>query len=591
VEYILVNSKNFKFCAEEILQSTRISLDFETSGLVQRQDYIVGCSIGNGIKAWYIPVRHLCNNVQVYNLYLLLNQINRSDIKIVFHNGKFDWKLAYLEGIDLRINDDTILMISQIDGGLKTELESLIYHYFKIKKKNFIQTFGKDANLAYKAPEDVYNYACGDAEYTLKLYAKLQSLMTLKMNGKYKVEMDLIKPIAKIELQGLKVDKKELDKLKKKNEKEMGELYSRVIHEISSKISDENVEINLNSPEQIATILNSLYKVPLKSLKLSEKTGKYTADNKILQRISIPICSDIIGWKSKSKETGMYVNGWTPKIIPCNSKIYTSIRQTQAATGRMASSEPNMQQVKKSVRNIIVPMDGFYFLSADYSQIEAKILLALAKSPAVKMINDGMDLHKVVGSLIFGKRPEDVTEKERAASKTVTYGTIYMQSAWALAKQLNISEIEAKELQDNFYDFTQTREYISNAMEEIRLNGYSETYGGKRRFFPNINLVNKYLRGAAERSAFNTIFQGTAGEIFKKGFLNTYNYINANWGMDSIKILLPIHDELLFEIANEIDVNSIAPQLQNQMETEFEGMFITTEAKWGYNWRDMEEIK
>lgn len=396
----------------------------------------------------------------------------------------------------------------------------------------------------------IYEYACEDADVTLKLKNVIEA--ELKKEGCERlfneIEMPLVPVLARMERNGARINTDSL--------RDTSTLFTNRMHEIEEQIYTQAGEtFNISSPRQVGDILFGKLKIVDKPKKT--KTGQYVTSEEVLAQVQHkhPIVQLILQHRGLKKLLSTYVDALPQLINPHTGKIHTSYNQTVTATGRLSSSNPNLQNIPirdedgKEVRKAFIPEDGEEFLSADYSQIELRIMAHLSGDR--NMINDftsGHDIHAATAAKIYKKPIEEVTKEERRKAKTANFGIIYGISVFGLAERMNVDRREAKELIENYFaTYPDIHAYIERCKEEARTNGYATTLFGRKRFLPDINSRNAVVRGYAERNAVNAPIQGSAADIIKVAMINIHRRMEAE-NMHSTMIL-QVHDELNFSVA------------------------------------------
>ena len=433
--------------------------------------------------------------------------------------------------------------------------------------------------------QQIYEYACEDADVTLKLKNILEQ--ELKKEGCeklfYEIEMPLVPVLAYMERNGAKINTASL--------RETSTLFSRRMHEIEENIYRLAGEsFNISSPKQVGEILFGKLKIVEKPKKT--KTGQFVTSEEVLTQVQHkhPIVQLILQHRGLKKLLSTYVDALPELINPRTGKIHTSYNQTVTATGRLSSSNPNLQNIPirdedgKEVRKAFIPNEGEEFLSADYSQIELRIMAHLSGDR--NMINDfncGHDIHAATAAKIYKKPIEEVTKDERRKAKTANFGIIYGISVFGLAERMNVDRREAKELIENYFaTYPDIHAYIERSKEEARNNGYVTTLFGRKRFLPDINSRNAVVRGYAERNAVNAPIQGSAADIIKVAMINLHRRMKAE-NMRSTMIL-QVHDELNFSVAAD-EREKLQQLVVEEMQRACNlSVSLTADYGWGSNW-------
>ena len=459
-------------------------------------------------------------------------------------------------------------------------------NYETIKIESLIGPRGKgQKNMRDLTGAQIYEYACEDADVTLKLKNILEQELRKEECEKlfYEIEMPLVPVLAYMERNGARINTASL--------RETSTLFTQRMHEIEEKIYELAGEVfNISSPKQVGDILFGRLKIVDKPKKT--KTGQYVTSEEVLTQVQHkhPIVKYILQHRGLKKLLSTYVDALPELIHARTGKIHTSYNQTVTATGRLSSSNPNLQNIPirdedgKEVRKAFIPEEGELFLSADYSQIELRIMAHLSGDR--NMINDftgGHDIHAATAAKIYKKPIEEVTKDERRKAKVANFGIIYGISVFGLAERMNVDRREAKELIDNYFaTYPDIYAYIERCKEEARANGYVTTLFGRKRFLPDINSRNAVVRGYAERNAVNAPIQGSAADIIKVAMINIYRRMKAE-NMRST-MMLQVHDELNFSVAvDERDrvQNLVIEEMQRACRL---NVPLVADHGWGINW-------
>jgi len=402
------------------------------------------------------------------------------------------------------------------------------------------------------SPTEVYEYACEDADITLQLKEKLEPELKRLDCEKlfYEIEMPLMPVLAEMEMNGVCLDTASLAETSKILTERMNTIEQR-IYELAGQ------SFNIASPKQVGEILFDKLKIVEKAKKT--KTGQYVTSEEVLQQLKNKheIVADILEHRGLKKLIGTYIDTLPKLINPRTGHIHTSFNQTITATGRLSSSDPNLQNIPirgedgKEIRKAFVPEPGCLFFSADYSQIELRVMAHLSGDEnMINVFRGGKDLHAATASNIYKKPIEEVTRDERTKSKRANFGIIYGITVFGLAERLDITRDEAKLLIDGFFDtFPKVHDYMEKAKQEARQQGYVPTLFGRRRYLPDINSQNATVRGFAERNAINAPIQGTAADIIKVAMIRIFERFKKE-NIRS-KMILQVHDELNFSVYPE----------------------------------------
>lgn len=406
--------------------------------------------------------------------------------------------------------------------------------------------------MADLAPADICDYACEDADITLQLMEPLKAEMEKNQLTRvfHEIEMPLMPVLAQMERNGVRLDTEALS--------ETGEQFRQRMQQLETEIYElAGHPFTITSPRQVGEVLFNELKLNEKAKKT--KSGQYSTGEEVLEAIKHkhPIVEKILAHRALKKLISTYIDALPKLIYPATGRIHTSFNQAVTATGRLSSSNPNLQNIPvrgddgREIRKAFVPEPGCIFFSADYSQIELRIMAHLSADE--HLVNDfrcGRDIHAATASRIFHKPIEEVSRDERRKAKTANFGIIYGISAFGLAERMEVSRTEAKELITNYFDtYPRVKEYMQTSVKRARELGYIVTEFGRRRYLPDITSRNAVVRGYAERNAVNAPIQGTAADIIKIAMVRIAQRFEAE-GIQS-KMILQVHDELNFSVLPE----------------------------------------
>jgi DNA polymerase-1 len=590
-KYQLVDNKDERSkLIKYLLTSNFLSLDTETTGTDPICAELVGMSFSiKENEAFYVSVSS--NREETLNIVNEFKQVfeNPNTLKIG-QNIKYDILILKNYGIELKGNIfDTMVAHYVIQPELHHNMDYLAEIYLNYKTVHIEEIIGergkKQKNMRDLSPTEVYKYACEDADITLQLKNKL--VEELKKNNCeqlfYKLEMPLIPVLAKMESNGVLVDTGALKVLST-------ELNSKMV-EIEKEIYQlAGTTFNIASPKQVGEVLFVKLKIVEKAKKT--KTGQYVTSEEVLENLrhKHPVIEKILEYRGIKKLLSTYIDNLPALINPKTGRIHTSFNQTVTSTGRLSSSNPNLQNIPvrdeegKEIRKAFIADEGCEFFSADYSQIELRIMAHLSGDQnMIEAFNHGFDIHAATAAKIYKIPIDEVNSDMRRKAKTANFGIIYGISAFGLAERLTIDRKEAKELIDNYFiTFPQVRTYIDKSIADVREKGYAETMFHRKRFLPDINSHNAIVRGYAERNAVNAPIQGSAADIIKIAMARIYESFETE-GLRS-KMILQVHDELNF---------SVYPEEKERVEEivikEMEGackMLVPLKADcgWGKNW-------
>jgi len=465
-------------------------------------------------------------------------------------------------------------------------LAEIYLNYRTIPIEELIGNKGKNqANMRDLPAEAVYKYACEDADITLKLHHVLKK--ELDVSGAtslfYDIEMPLVPVLAYMERNGVRIDTDAL--------KETSQHFTERMNQIEKEIYQlAGVEFNVSSPKQVGEILFDRLKIATKAKKT--KTGQYVTSEEVLEglRNKHEIVGKILDYRGLKKLLSTYIDALPLLINPKTGKIHTSFNQTVTATGRLSSSNPNLQNIPirnedgKEIRKAFIPEEGCEFFSADYSQIELRIMAHLSGDKnMIEAFHEGDDIHAATASKVYKIGIGEVTREQRSKSKTANFGIIYGISVFGLAERMNVPRSEAKELIEGYFQtYPQIKEFMDKSIEKARINGYIETVFGRKRFLPDINSHNAVVRGYAERNAINAPIQGSAADIIKVAMIRIYQRFLAE-NIRS-KMILQVHDELNFSVYPE-EKDKVQSIVIEEMEKAYAMQVpLRADCGWGKNW-------
>ena len=578
-----------KLC-DFLLTNEILSLDTETTSTNAIDAELVGLSFAVKEKeAWYVAVpANREEALRIVNIFKPLYE-NPKILKIG-QNIKYDLEVLANYGVTLAGDLwDTMIAHYLIQPELHHGMDYMAEVYLNYQTIHIEELIGpkgkKQGSMRDLSPTQVYEYAAEDADITLRLKNCLEP--KLKEAGVehlfYEIEMPLVRVLAEMEMNGVLIDTESL--------KETSELFTQRLQELEHRIYElAGEEFNIASPKQVGDILFGKLKIIEKPKKT--KTGQFVTNEETLQtlRHKHEIVEKILEHRGLKKLVGTYVDALPKLINQRTGHIHTSFNQTITATGRLSSSDPNLQNIPirgedgKEIRKAFIPEPGCLFFSADYSQIELRVMAHLSEDEhMMEVFREGKDLHAATAATIYKKDIKEVSRDERTKSKRANFGIIYGITVFGLAERLEIERGEARQLIDGFFQtFPQVHDYMERSKELVRQKGYAETVFHRRRYLPDIHSHNATVRGFAERNAINAPIQGSAADIIKVAMVRIYNRMKAE-GLQS-KMILQVHDELNF---------SVVPEEKERMERlvmeEMQGAFalrvpLVADAGWGDNW-------
>ena len=589
--YLIETEKDAESLAHKIATQDFFCFDTETTGTDAISAQIVGLSICfKEHEAWYVAMPKEREGKQRMLEFFRPVFENPSTLKIG-QNIKYD--ILILGNYGIKVEGqlfDTMIAHYLLQPELRHNMDYLAEIYLGYKTIHIEELIGEKGrnqkNMADLAPNKVYEYACEDADITLQLKNILEK--ELEKDGTTPlfrdVEMPLVQVLAYMERNGAMIDPEALAETSRLFTERMKVLEGQIFQEA------EGTPFNVLSPKQVGEILFERMKIVDKPKKT--KTGQYVTSEDVLEslRTEHKIVDLILQYRGLKKLLGTYVDALPQLVNPKTGKIHTSFNQTVTATGRLSSSNPNLQNIPvrdedgKEVRKAFIPEPGCKFFSADYSQIELRIMAHLSQDQ--NMIEDfklGHDIHAATAAKVFHKRIEDVTKSERSKAKTANFGIIYGISAFGLAQRMGVSRYEAKELIENYFKtYSGIKNYMDHSIEEAKERGYIETVLKRKRYLPDINSHNATVRGFAERNAINAPIQGSAADIIKIAMIAIYR----RFKQENIKstMILQVHDELNFNVVpgeEEKVQNIVIEEMQKAWPM---SVPLIADCGWGANW-------
>ncbi|MDA9025112.1 DNA polymerase I [Candidatus Pelagibacter sp.] len=596
--HLITNEKEIDEWINEAEEAGELAIDTETSSLDAHQADLVGISLSTKIgKACYIPIGHKfkgCLNKEAV-IKKLKPLLEDKSVKKIGQNIKFDFIVLFKQGINMNSMEDTMLMSYVLDAGKNRHnmdtLSEIHLQHKTISFKEIVGTGKKEINFSdvelYKAME----YAAEDADITYRLYKIFSKNLKLeKLINIYEIfEKPLIKILAFMEIEGIKVDNKFLNVLSEKFEKKINKLEKEVF-----KLSKR--EFNIASPKQLGEIIYNDLKIAV--LKKTRK-GSFATNASVLEDLAFKgheFPKLILDWRQVSKLKNTYSDALPEHINPNTKRVHTSFLLAATTTGRLASSDPNLQNIPiksedgKDIRKAFIAEKGFTLISADYNQIEMRILADLAEVKELKKaFSNNKDIHSLTASQVFNVDIKKVDQDMRRKAKAINFGIIYGISQYGLAKQINVSNHEADEfLNAYFLKFPEIKIYMDNTIKFCRKSGYVNNIFGRRSHFNGINDKNFNVRNFQERAAINAPIQGSASEIMRLAMIRLYKKFESIKNNKS-KILLQIHDELIFEVPVK-EVKNITEIIKDEMTSVTESDFhtfstpLTIDVNTGDNW-------
>ncbi len=589
--YRIVQSEDdWNWVIKELENVSEFCFDTETSDLDLFEAQIVGVSLSwEEFQGVYIPMAQ--NFEEAKKQLHRLAPFFASDKLKIAQNLKFD--MAILQKYGLEIMGpffDTMLAHYLIEPDQRHNMQVLSENYLgytPISIESLIGKKGKNQGSMTDVPlEIIAEYAAEDTDVTFRLKKKLEAELTSRgLNEVFsQIEMPLVRVLMEMESEGVRIDVDFLN------------LYSKELNDQAVSIQQKifelaGVQFNISSPSQVGNILFDHLKLVDKPKKT--KTGQYQTDEETLQSLKgkHEIIDHILSFRALQKLKSTYVDALPTMVKKQTGKVHTSFNQAVAATGRLSSQNPNLQNIPirtdlgREIRKAFIPKDGDHvLLSADYSQIELRIIAHISKDPAmIDAFKSGVDIHTATASKVWGVPIDEVDKEMRRKAKTVNFGIIYGISAFGLSQRVQISRSEAKEIIDNYFiQFPGIKSYMDNTILAARESGFVETISGRRRNLRDINSRNATVRGFAERNAINAPIQGSAADMIKMAMIKIQNWLNSS--ELKTKMILQVHDELLFEVPKN-EINQVSIQVKKLMEEAMQ-LDVPVLVEWGTgdNW-------
>ena len=587
---LIDNETDMRRICDFFLTKQKLSFDTETTSTDAISAELVGLSFAvEPFKAFYVPVPE--NREEAMKVLEIFRPVYESEhILKIGQNVKYDLEVLANYGIELKGEMfDTMIAHYLLQPELRHNMDYMAEVYLNYQTIHIDELIGprgkNQKSMRDVPPADVCEYASEDADITLQLYNALEP--KLKESDLYPlfrdIEMPLVRVLAEMEMNGVLIDTNAL--------KETSVAFTERMLELERKIYEEaGEEFNISSPRQVGDILFEKLKIVEKAKKT--KTGQYVTSEEVLQQLKnkAPIVSNILAYRGLKKLLGTYVDALPKLINPRTGHIHTSFNQTVTATGRLSSSDPNLQNIPvrgedgKDIRRCFIPEPGCLFFSADYSQIELRVMAHLSNDAnMIEAFREGHDIHTATAAKIYKESLDSVTRDQRTKAKRANFGIIYGITMFGLAQNLDIERSEAKQLIDGYFaTYPQVHEYMEQSKEMARKNGYAETFLHRRRYLPDINSHNATVRNFAERNAINAPIQGSAADIIKVAMVRIY----SRFKRENIrsKMILQVHDELNFSVVpeeKELVERIVIEEMQNAYALRVP---LIADCGWGKNW-------
>ena len=589
--YKLIDNESDMLNLSEFLRTNEIlSLDTETTSTNAIDAELVGLSFSvTENEAFYVPIPPEQDKaLKIVNIFKPLYE--DSKIQKVGQNIKYDLSVLANYGVTLKGDMfDTMIAHYLLQPELRHNMDYMAEVYLNYKTIHIEELIGpkgkKQGSMRDLNPEDIYEYACEDADITLKLKNILEP--KLKENGIWNlfhdIEMPLVSVLAEMEMNGVRIDTTSLQ--------ETSTILSKRINDIEKDIYTlAGEEFNISSPKQVGETLFGKMKIIEKPKKT--KTGQYVTSEEVLQQLKnkSEIVGKILEHRGLKKLLNTYVDALPKLINPRTGHIHTSFNQTVTATGRLSSSDPNLQNIPvrgeegKEIRRAFIPEEGCLFFSADYSQIELRVMAHLSGDEnMIDAFKNGYDIHAATAAKIYKESIDTVSRDQRTKAKRANFGIIYGITVFGLAERLNISRTEASKLIEGYFEtFPKVHEYMEKAKEDARNKGYAETLFNRKRYLPDIMSHNATVRGFAERNAINAPIQGTAADIIKVAMIHIFRRFKEE-NLRS-KMILQVHDELNFSVYPE-ERDKVEKIVLEEMQSAYIlSVPLVADSGWGNNW-------
>ncbi|MBP6549606.1 MAG: DNA polymerase I [Flavobacterium sp.] len=581
-----------KLLLQNLMNQTSVCFDTETTGIDALNAELVGMSFSfEKGKAFYVPFPENQEEAQV-----LVDKFKpffeSESIEKIGQNIKYDLKILSHYGVQIKGKlFDTMIAHYLINPDMRHNMDVLSETYLKYSPKSIEDLIGKKGknqlSMRQVPLEDIKEYAAEDADITFQLKQNFSPILDKAETKKLfdEIEIPLIPVLAAMELEGINLDVPFLKSMSVEMAKESAALEQKIYETAGEKF-------NLASPKQLGDILFDKLKIGGAKQKKT-KTGQYATGEEVLSYLANDneIVRDILEWRQMVKLQSTYIDALPNQVDTKTGRVHTDYMQTVAATGRLSSNNPNLQNIPirtergRLIRKAFIARDENYTLvSADYSQIELRIIAALSgEENMIKAFQNHEDIHRSTAAKVFNVPLEEVTKEQRSNAKTVNFGIIYGVSAFGLSNQTSLSRKESAELIDAYYaTYPKLKSYMANQVDFAREHGYVQTVLGRRRYLKDINSANMMVKSGAERNAVNAPIQGSAADIIKIAMINIHKkLVSENW---KSKMLLQVHDELVFDVHNS-ELEKIQPMIKHEMENAFKmDVPLEVEIGMGKNW-------
>ncbi len=581
-----------KLLLQNLLNQTSVCFDTETTGLDALNAELVGMSFAfEKGKGFYVPFPENQEEAQTL-LEKFRPFFENEHIEKIGQNMKYDLKI--LSNYNIQVKGklfDTMIAHYLINPDMRHNMDVLSETYLKYAPKSIETLIGKKGknqlSMRDVPLEDIKEYATEDADITFQLKEHFQPILEKVGTKKLfdEIEIPLVPVLADMEKEGIRLDVDFLKSMSVDMQQEIDALEQQIYETAGEKF-------NLASPKQLGDILFDKLKIGGAKQKKT-KTGQYATGEEVLSYLANEhqIVRDILEWRQMVKLQSTYIDALPNQVDKKTGRVHTDYMQTVAATGRLSSNNPNLQNIPirtergRQIRKAFIARDENYtLLSADYSQIELRIIAALCgEENMIKAFQNNEDIHKSTAAKVFNVPLDEVTKEQRSHAKTVNFGIIYGVSAFGLSNQTNLSRKESADLIEAYYQtYPKLKSFMTSQVDFARENGYVETISGRRRYLKDINSANAIVRGGAERNAVNAPIQGSAADIIKIAMINIHKKLTTeHW---KSKMLLQVHDELVFDVHNS-ELDKIQPMIKHEMENAFKmAVPLEVEIGLGKNW-------
>lgn len=588
--YLIETEEDARKLSELIVTNKEVAFDTETTSINAIDAELVGLSFALKEKeAYYVAIP--ANREEALRIINIFKNVYESEnIVKIGQNTKYDIEVLKNYGIEIKAPLwDTMIAHYLINPGRENNMDYMAETLLKYQTIHIEELIGpkgaRQKNMRDLSPADIRDYAAEDADITLRLKNVLEP--KLKEAGAeelfHNIEMPLVPILADMEYTGVKLDTKALDEVRLTFNERMIQL-EKDIYELAGQ------EFNISSPRQVGDILFGKLQIVEKAKKT--KTGQYQTSEEVLQQLSgkHPIVEKILTYRGLKKLIGTYVDALPKLINPRTGHIHTSFNQCVTTTGRLSSSDPNLQNIPvrgedgKEIRKTIIPEEGQEFFSADYSQIELRVMASMSGDEnMIEAFSSDADIHAATSAKIFHKPVEEVTKDERSKAKRANFGIIYGISVFGLAQNMGIDRSEAKALIDGYFEtFPGVQNFMEESKKRVAEKGYAETMYHRRRYLPDINSHNGTVRAVAERNAINAPIQGTAADIIKIAMIRIYERFKKE-NIRS-KMILQVHDELNFSVLPEEKFHVKQIVLEEMQNAATLRVPLIADCDWGTNW-------